>query len=58
MFAATVTEGLAWANTRDDLEVLEMRPRYLPPASRHLLQVPGLREVLTWNLWMVLRKRA
>ena len=57
MFAATVAEGLAWAAAREDLEVLEMRPRYLPPASRHLLQVPGLRELLTWNLWMVLRKR-
>ncbi|MDP3890189.1 class I SAM-dependent methyltransferase [Nocardioides sp.] len=57
MFAASVRDGLAWARSRDDLELLEERPRYLPPASRHLLRVPGVREVLTWNLWQVLRKR-
>ncbi|QCX29146.1 class I SAM-dependent methyltransferase [Nocardioides jishulii] len=57
MYAATVAEGMAWARSRDDLVLLEERPRYLPPASRHLLKVPGLREVLTWNLWQVLRKK-
>lgn len=57
MFAAKVSEGMEWARSRDDLELLDERPRYLPPASRHLLRVPGVREVLTWNLWQVLRKR-
>lgn len=56
MFAASVRDGLQWARSRPDLEILEERPRYLPPASRHLLKVPGVREVLTWNLWQVLRK--
>lgn len=58
MFAAKVTEGLDWARSRPDLALLEERPRYLPPASRHLLRVPGVREVLTWNLWQVLRKES
>ncbi|MFC6153231.1 class I SAM-dependent methyltransferase [Nocardioides yefusunii] len=57
MYAATVAEGLRWAASRDDLEIVEERPRYLPPASRHLLRIPGIREVFTWNLWQVLRKR-
>ena len=56
MFAAKVSEGMEWARSRHDLEIVEERPRYLPPASRHLLRVPGVREVLTWNLWQVLRK--
>lgn len=56
MFAASVRDGLRWARSRPDLEIVEERPRYLPPASRHLLKVPGVREVLTWNLWQVLRK--
>lgn len=56
MFAASVGDGLRWLDSRPDLEVLDVRPRYLPPASRLLLRVPGLRELATWNLWMVLRK--
>lgn len=56
MYAASVKDGLRWARSRPDLELVEERPRYLPPASRHLLKVPGIREVLTWNLWQVLRK--
>lgn len=58
MFAASVKDGLDWARSRSDLQILEERPRYLPPGSRHLLRVPGVREVLTWNLWQVLRKPA
>jgi SAM-dependent methyltransferase len=57
MYAASVADGLAWARSRPDLELVEARPRYLPPWSRHLLRVPGLRELVTWNLWLVLRKR-
>jgi SAM-dependent methyltransferase len=57
MFAASVRDGLRWARSRPDLEILEERPRYLPPWGRHLLRVPGVREVVTWNLWQVLRKR-
>jgi SAM-dependent methyltransferase len=56
MFPASVRDGLTWLASRPDLEVLDLRPRYLPPSSRLLLRVPGLREVLTWNLWMVVRR--
>ena len=56
MYAASVAEGLAWAASRRDLELLEVRPRYLPPWGRHLLRIPELRELVTWNLWMVLRR--
>lgn len=52
----SVAEGLRWAQG-SGAEVLVARPRYLPDAARHLLRVPGLREVLTWNLLLVLRKR-
>ncbi len=55
MFPASVREGRDWARSRSDLELLEERPRYLPPGARMLLRVPGLREVVTWNLWQVLR---
>lgn len=57
MFAASVVEGLRWARSRSDFELVESRPRYLPPVSRHLLRVPVLREFITWNLWQVLRRK-
>jgi SAM-dependent methyltransferase len=56
MFATSAAAGLRWARSAPGLTVLELRPRYLPRAADILLRVPGLREVVTWNLWMVLRK--
>ena len=57
MFPASVGDGLRWLRSRPDLEVLDLRPRYLPGWSRALLRVPGVREIVTWNLWIVVRKR-
>jgi SAM-dependent methyltransferase len=57
MFPASCRDGLRWLARRPDLEVLDLRPRYLPPWSRALLRVPVLRELVTWNLWMVVRRR-
>jgi hypothetical protein len=37
--------------------VVAALPRYNPGWSWGLLRVPVLREVLTWNLVLVLRKR-
>ena len=41
---------------RNDVEVLAAQPRYYPRWCRAVLAVPGLREVLTWNLMLVLRR--
>jgi SAM-dependent methyltransferase len=57
MFPASVRDGLRWLHRRADLEVLDLRPRYLPRWTAFLLRVPGLRELLTWNLWIVVRRR-
>lgn len=57
MFAAHVRDGLRWAAARPDLELLEQRPRYFPPSGRRLLRVPVVREILTWNLLQILRKK-
>lgn len=56
LFAISVADGLRWARGRTDLRLLEERPRYLPPWARFVLQVPGLRELVTWNLWQVFEK--
>ncbi len=57
LFGVTVREGLAWARRQQDAEVLELVPRYHPRSGRWLTHVPGVREVLTWNLAIVLRRR-
>ena len=57
LFRISVRRGLDWAAGCREVDVLSARPRYLPPGARRLLAVPGIREVLTWNLLLVLRRR-
>ncbi len=57
LFRVSVRQGLEWAYGRSAVDVLVARPRYLPDAAAALLRVPGLRELFTWNLLLVLRKR-
>jgi SAM-dependent methyltransferase len=57
LFAVTVADGLAWARAQDQAHVVAVLPRYNPGWSSGLLRVPVLREVMTWNLVLVLRKR-
>ena len=55
LFPVTVRAGLAWARRQGD-QVVDLTPRYNPRWSRWLLRVPLVREVVTWNLVIVLRK--
>jgi SAM-dependent methyltransferase len=57
LFAVTVREGLHWARTQTACDVVDLTPRYNPWWSRWMLHVPLLREVVTWNLVIVLRKK-
>jgi SAM-dependent methyltransferase len=57
LFKATVRDGLGWARTQDVADVVAVLPRYNPRWSWWLLRVPLVREVVTWNLVLVLRKR-
>jgi SAM-dependent methyltransferase len=57
MFKVTVRDGLRWARRQQRGEVLALLPRYNPWWSWWLLRVPGVREVATWNLAIVLRRR-
>lgn len=56
LFPVTVRAGLRWARTQRGGEVLAVMPRYNPRWSWWLLRVPVLRELVTWNLVVVLRK--
>ena len=57
LFRVTVRDGLTWAERQDTADVVHLTPRYNPWWSRWLLRVPVVREVVTWNLVIVLRKR-
>jgi SAM-dependent methyltransferase len=57
LFAVTVRAGREWARAQTGAEVLDVVPRYNPAAARWLSRVPLLREVVTWNLVIVLRRR-
>ncbi|NLC98057.1 MAG: class I SAM-dependent methyltransferase [Actinomycetales bacterium] len=57
LFPVSVSWGIDWAHAHPSFDVVECRPRYLPKWAKFLVFVPGLREVVTWNLLLILRKR-
>lgn len=57
LFAVTVRDGLRWLRAQDRASVVDVTPRYNPWWTKWLLHVPLLREVVTWNLVIVLRKK-
>jgi SAM-dependent methyltransferase len=52
----SVAAALAWARSADAAVLVDAVPRYLPAWTRPLLRVGVLREFLTWNLLLVLRR--
>ncbi|MGW5715168.1 class I SAM-dependent methyltransferase [Amycolatopsis sp. NPDC003865] len=56
LFPLHIGQVLKLVSGRHDTDLLDARPRYHPRPARILLRVPGLRELLTWNLVLVLRK--
>jgi SAM-dependent methyltransferase len=57
LFRVTVRDGLRWARHQTAADVVAVAPRYNPRWTWWLLRVPLVREVVTWNLVLVLRKR-
>ncbi len=56
LFEVTVADGLRFTREQTDAEVVAVFPRYHPAWAYWLLRVPLAREVLTWNLMIVLRR--
>ncbi len=56
LYPVSVADALRWARTAGGAVLADAVPRYLPGWTRPLLALPGLREVLTWNLLLVLRR--
>jgi SAM-dependent methyltransferase len=57
LFAVHIHEVISWFGRRPDVEVLWMGPRYYPRWVRPVVRVPVARELLTWNLCTVFRRR-
>jgi len=57
LFPISVARVLPLIN-RQDARVLELRPRYYPRWCRFLVRIPVVRELLTWNLLVVLQRNA
>jgi SAM-dependent methyltransferase len=56
LFQISVAEALDWARSREDVQLLDARPRYLPEWAKPVLGVPVVRELVTWNLTLVMRR--
>jgi SAM-dependent methyltransferase len=56
LYPVSVTAALAWARSARGAILVDAVPRYLPGWARPLLRAPVLREFLTWNLLLVLRR--
>jgi SAM-dependent methyltransferase len=56
LFRVHVGPVLRTLRARPDVEIVEARPRYYPRWCRVLVRLPGLREVATWNLMLIMRR--
>jgi SAM-dependent methyltransferase len=56
LFRVHIGPVLRALRARGDVEIVAARPRYYPRWCRFLVRVPGLREVVTWNLMLILRR--
>ncbi len=57
LFALSAQRMLRWSRSREDFVVLADIPRYHPWWAHWVMRVPGLRELVAWNLLLVLRRR-
>jgi SAM-dependent methyltransferase len=57
LFALTVGKALRWARSGDRAHLVKALPRYHPWWAVWIVRVPVLRELASWNLVLVLRRR-
>lgn len=56
LFPLHIGQVLGALRGRGDIEIIDARPRYYPPWCRAIVAVPLLREVVTWNLLLIMRR--
>ncbi len=57
LFAVSVGSALRWARNHPEAELERALPRYHPWWATWVVRVPVFREVVSWNLVLVLRKK-
>ncbi|TDV41763.1 class I SAM-dependent methyltransferase [Actinophytocola oryzae] len=57
LFVLTIGKALRWARGTSDAVLVRALPRYHPWWATWIVRVPVLRELASWNLVLVLRKR-
>jgi SAM-dependent methyltransferase len=61
LFPHSAARMLRWADAQvanGTADLLDRTPRYHPGWARWVLEVPGVREIATWNVLLVLRRRS
>lgn len=58
LFPVTVSQALRWAEEVSGATLVRALPRYLPWWTWWVVRVPGLRELVTWNLMLVVQKHS
>jgi len=56
LFAVHIGPTLRALRARPDVTIVTARPRYYPRWCGFLVRLPGLREVVTWNLMLIMRR--
>jgi SAM-dependent methyltransferase len=57
LFNLSIGEVLRWVHNCGQVQVLDTFPRYYPRWTKWIVHIPVLREFLTWNLVIVMRRR-
>lgn len=57
LFRVTAADGLAWARSTPSGTLVAAFPRYHPWWAQGVVRIPLVRELVTWNLTLVLRRR-
>jgi SAM-dependent methyltransferase len=56
LFPVHVGSVLRLMRSRSDVRIIDALPRYYPRWCKAIVRIPGLREVATWNLLLILRR--
>ena len=57
LFPVHVGAILRLMRSRADVGIVDALPRYYPRWCKVIVRIPGLREIATWNLLLILRRR-
>jgi SAM-dependent methyltransferase len=57
LYPISIGAALRWARRTDRADLVDFLPRYHPWWARWVIRVPVAREVLAWNVALVLRRR-